>query len=154
MCHFRHWIHISVTAWTGFPLSSTVSFGLYQVWLMSGGDRFPSAAHQTQQEQRDICYTETHDINQRLKHAHRVQSLTQNTHASLQAHCYTNNTCRRRANTNTYTNTQSDGQGPSWFLTTDSRCRLIHQSFWVTGQSLRPIFYHLTDIKKLPCVGA
>lgn len=90
----------------GFPLSSTVSFGLYQVWLMSRVDRIPSVPNQTQQEPaRHLLHRDTWH-HSKLWHAHKVQSLTQNAHASLQAHQYTNNT-DRHANTcvNMYTYT-------------------------------------------------
>lgn len=56
-------------------------------------------------------------------------------------------TTDRHVNTYKYrhSNTQNDGQGPSWSLTTDSLCRLTHQSSPVTGlKSLRPIIYYLT----------
>lgn len=142
------WIDISVAGLASHS-GSTVSFGLYQVWLMSRGDRFPSVPNKTQQEQ------ERHLLHRGTWHQSEAQNHIQNTHACLRAHWYTNKT-DRHANTCTYTdsNTQSDGQGPSWSLTTDSLHRLTHQSFWVTGQSLRPIIYHQTDFKKPLLIGA
>lgn len=47
----------------------------------------------------------------------------------------------RQTSHHVHIQTHSDGQGPSWSLTTDSLCRLTHQSSAVTGQWLRPIIY-------------
>lgn len=146
VCSIQNTVNWYLSGGTGFQPGSTVSFGLNQVWLMSRGGRFPSVPDKTQQEQA------RHLLHRGTWHQSEAENRVWNTHACLQARWYANKT-NRHASVCTYTDsdTQSDGQGPSWSLTTDSLHRLTHQSFWVTGQSLRPIIYHQTDFRNSSC---